>query len=148
MDEQDEGLARLTDLFATWGVDLRAFLQGSSQETPAAGNGGDLRACLLERKHVAPVAGDAADGTAETMDSRKGVAVEDSSVAAGRAECDSDASAAFGTDEGDGKGPPAVMAVRSPLEVSIWYRLGPTVMGQIQGQSQRLQNEYLLNVIA
>ena len=33
MDEQDEGLARLTDLDVTWGFDLHAFLRDRSQET-------------------------------------------------------------------------------------------------------------------
>ena len=32
IDEQDEGLARLTDLNVTWVVDLHAFLQEHSQE--------------------------------------------------------------------------------------------------------------------
>ena len=66
MDEQDEGLARLTDLDVTWGLDLHAFLRERSQE--------------------APVAGDAGDGTAETMDSSQGGAVDASLVPAGRAE--------------------------------------------------------------
>ena len=43
-DEQDEGLARLTDLDVTLGFDLDAFLRERSQETPAAGNAADLLA--------------------------------------------------------------------------------------------------------
>ena len=66
MDDQDEDLARLIDLDVTWGFDRHVFLQERSQE--------------------APVAGDAGDGTAETMDSSQGGAVDASSVPAGRAE--------------------------------------------------------------
>ena len=66
MDDKEEDLARLTDLDVTWGFDQHAFLQERSQE--------------------APVAGDAGDGTAETMDSSQGGAVDAFSVPAGRAE--------------------------------------------------------------
>ena len=128
MDEQDEGLDRLTDLGVTWGFDLHAFFRERSQETPAAGDAGDLHACLQERSHEAPVAGDA-DGaadtmdssqggtvdassvpagrveTVETMDSSQGGAVDASSVPAGRDESDSGASAASGTDQGNGDDP-------------------------------------------
>ena len=52
MDEQDEGLARLTDLDVTLGFDLHVFLRARSQETPAAGDAGDLHACLQERSQV------------------------------------------------------------------------------------------------
>ena len=38
MDDQDEDLARLTDLDVTWGFDRHAFLQERSQETPVAGD--------------------------------------------------------------------------------------------------------------
>ena len=86
MDEQDEVLARLTGLDVTWGFDLHAFLQERPQETPAAGDAGDLLACLQERSKEAPVAGDAGDGTAETIDSSQGGAVDASSVPAGRVE--------------------------------------------------------------
>ena len=41
MDEQDEGLARLTDLDVTWGFDLHAFLRERSQEAPVAGDARD-----------------------------------------------------------------------------------------------------------
>ena len=44
MDEQDKGLARLTDLDVTRGFDLHASLRGRSKETPAAGDAGDLHA--------------------------------------------------------------------------------------------------------
>ena len=122
MDEQDERLARLTDLDVARGFDLNAFLRERSQETPAAGDAGDLHACLQERSQEEPVAGDAGDETAETMgyfqggavdassvpagraktvetiDSSRGGAVDASSVPAGRAESGSNASAASGTD--------------------------------------------------
>ena len=84
MDEQDEHLARLTDLDVTLGFDLHAFLRERSQEIPAAGDTGDLHACLQEHSQEAPVAGDAGDGRAETMDSSQGGAVDASSVPAGR----------------------------------------------------------------
>ena len=130
MDEQDEGLARLTDLDVTWGFDLHVYLRDRSQEAPAAGDASDLHACLQERSQEAPVTGDAGDGTAETMDSsQEGAvdassvpagraetvetmdssqegAVDASSVPAGRAESGSDASAASGTDQGNGQGSP------------------------------------------
>ena len=44
MDEQNEGLARLTDLDVTWGFDLHAFLRDRSLEAPAADDAGDLHA--------------------------------------------------------------------------------------------------------
>ena len=88
MDEQSEGLARLTDLDVTWGFDLHA--------------------CLQERSYEAPLAGDADDGTAETMDTSQGGAVDASSVPPGRAESSSAASAASGTDQRNGQSPPAV----------------------------------------
>ena len=86
MGEQDEELARLTDLDVTWGFDLYAFSRDRSQETPAAGDAGDLHACLQELQQGAPVVGNAGDGTAETMDSSQGGAVDASSVPAGRAK--------------------------------------------------------------
>ena len=91
MDEQDEDVARLPNLDVRWGFDLNAALRERSQETPAAGDAGDLHACLKENLQEAPVAGDAGDGTAETMDSSQGGAVDASSVPAGRAESGSDA---------------------------------------------------------
>ena len=66
VEEQDGGLDRLNDLDVTWGFDLHAFLRERSQETPAAG--------------------DAGDGTAETIDSSQGGAVDASSVPEGRVE--------------------------------------------------------------
>ena len=153
MDEQDEGLARLTDLDVTWGFDMHAFLRERSQETPAAGDAGDLNACLQERSPEAPVAGDAGDGTAETMDSSQGGAVDASSVPPGRvetvetmdssqggavdassvpegrADSGSDASAASGTDQGNGEGSPAVLSGRAAHELSSWGRLPPTGPG-------------------
>ena len=121
MDEKDEGLTRLTDLDVTWGFDLHAFLQERSQE--------------------ASVADDAGDGTAETMDSSQGGAVDTSSVPAERDESGSDASATSGTDQGNGEGPPAVLSGRAAHQLSSWGRLPPTVMGRTRGQSQPLQDE-------
>ena len=142
VDEQDEGLARLTDLDVTWGFDLHALLRERSQETPAAGDAGDLYACLQERSQEAPVAGDAGDGRAETMDSSQGGAVDASSVPAGknetvetmdssqggavdafsvpagRAKSGLDASAASDTDQGNDEGPPAVLSGRAAHELS------------------------------
>ena len=66
MIELDDGLARLNDLDVTWGVDLDE--------------------CLQERAQQAPAAGDAGDGTAETMGSSQGGAVDASSAPAGWAE--------------------------------------------------------------
>eukprot|EP00904_Undaria_pinnatifida_P004473 jgi/Undpi1/14026/HiC_scaffold_9.g03677.m1 len=147
MDEQDEGLARLTDLDVTWGFDLHAFLRDRSQETPAASDAGDLHACLQERSQEEPVAGDDGDGTAETIDSSQGGAVDASSVPAGRAEkvetmgssqggavdassvqtrgaeSSSDASAASGTDQGNGEDSPAALSGRAAHELSSWGRL-------------------------
>ena len=165
MDEQDEDLARLTDLGVTLGFHLHAFLRERSQETPAACDAGDLHACLQEHSQEAPVAGDAGDGTNETMDSSQGGAVDASSILAGRAEkvetMDSsqggamdassvpagraeiglDASAASGTDEGNDEGSPVVLSGRAAHELSSWGRLPPTVMGRTRGQSQCLQDE-------
>ena len=165
MDKQDEGRTRLADLDATWGFDLRAFLRDRSRKTPAAGDAGDLHACLQERSQEAPVAGDAGDGTAEpmdlsqwgavdtslvpagrtetaeTMDSSQGGAVDASSVPTGRAESGSEASAASGTDQGNGEDPPAVLSGRAAHELSSWGRLSPTVMGRTRGQCQRLQDD-------
>ena len=86
MDKQDEGVARLTDLDVTWTFDLHAPLRERSQEALAAGDARNPHAYLQERSQKAPVAGDAGDGTAETMDSYQGGALDDSSVPAGRAE--------------------------------------------------------------
>ena len=168
MDEQDEGLARLTDLDVTWGFDLHAFLRKRSQETPAAGDAGDLHACLQELSQeapAAPAAGDAGDRTAETMnssqggavdassvpagraetvgtmDSSQGGAVDASSVPAGRAESGSNASVTSGTDQVNGQGPPAALSGRAAHELSSWERLPPTVIGWTRGQSHRLQDE-------
>ena len=85
-DEQDEGLARLTDLDVAWGFELHAFLGERSQETPAAGNAGNLHARLQERSQETPVTGDAVDRTTEKMESSQGGAVDASSVPAGRTE--------------------------------------------------------------
>ena len=86
MDELHDGLALLNDLDVTLESDLDAFSQ--------------------ERAQQAPAAGDAGDWTAETMDSSQGGAVDASSAPAGSAESDSGASAASGTDQGNGEDAP------------------------------------------
>ena len=141
MDEQDDGQSRRTDLDVTWGFHSHACLQQRSQKTPPAGDAGDRHACLQQRLQEAPVYGDAGDeifktmdssqggavdarsvpasrtGTVETMGSSQGGAVDASSVRAGRAESGSDASAAFGTDHGNGDGPPAVLSDKEAPEI-------------------------------
>ena len=164
MDEEDEGLDRLIDLDVTWRVDLHAFLRERSNVAPAASDAGDLHACLQERSQEAPVADDAGDGTVETMnlsqesvveppsfpagraetvetmDSFQVRTVHASSVPAGRAESGSDASAASGTDQGNGDGSPAVLSCRAAHEPSSWGQLTLTVLGRTRGQSHRLQD--------
>ena len=145
MDEQDEGLARLTDLDVTWGFDLHAFLLERSQEAPAAGDAGDGTAETMDSSQGGAVdASSVPAGRAEaveTMDSSQGGAVDASSVPAGRAESGSDASSTSGTDQGNGEGPPAVLPGGAAHELSSWGRPPPTVMGRTRGQSQRLQDE-------
>ena len=80
--------------------------------------------------------------TVETMNSSQEGAMDASSVPAGRAESCSDASAASGTDQGNDKGPPAVLSGKAADELSSWGRLPPTVMGRTRGQSQRLRDEF------
>ena len=65
MDALDDDLAHLNVLDVTWGFDLDAFLQ--------------------ERARQAPAPGEAGDGTAETMDSSQGRAVDASSALIGTA---------------------------------------------------------------
>ena len=63
------------------------------------------------------------------------------SVPAGRTESGSAASAASGTDQGNGEDPPTVLSGRAPHELSRSGRLLLTVMGRTRDQSQRLQGE-------
>ena len=145
MDEEDEGLARLTDLDVTWGFDLHAFLRERSQEAPVAGDAGDGTAGTMDSSQSGAVdASSVPEGRAETVettDSSQGGAVDASSIPAGKAEIGSDASTTSGTDQGNGEGPPAVLSGRAAHELSSWGRLPPTVMGRTRGQSQRLQDE-------
>ena len=60
-------------------------------------------------------------------------------VPAWRAEKDSGASAASGTNQGNGEDPPEVLSGRATHEVSSWGRLAPTVMSHFPG-SERLQD--------
>lgn len=66
VDELDDDLTHLNDLDATRGFDLDVFLQALTQQAPAAG--------------------DAGDGTAETIGSSEGDAVDASLAPIGRAE--------------------------------------------------------------
>ena len=145
MDEQDEDLDRLTDLDVTWWFDLYAFLRERSQEAPVAGDAGDGTAEMMDSSQRGAVdASSVPAGTAETvntMDSSQGGAVDASSVPAWRADSDSGASAASGTDQGNGDDPPAVLSGRAANELSSWGWLPPTVRGWTRGQSQRLQGE-------
>ena len=142
MDEQDEGLDRLTDLDVTWRFDLHAFLRGRSQETPAAGDAGDGTAETMGSSQGGAVDAFSVPAgrteTVEMMDSSQGGAVNASSVPAGRAESNSSASAAFGTDQGNGDDPPAILSEREAHELSSWGRLLPTIRGRTRGQSRRL----------
>ena len=149
--------------------DLQACLQGRSQEAPIAGDvsdetvetmdssqGGAVDASSVPTGRAETVEtmdssqGGAVDAssvpagraeTVETMDSSQGGAVDAPSVPAGRAESGPDASAASGTDQGNGEGPPAVLSGRAAHELNSWGRLPPTAMGRTRGQSQRLQDE-------
>ena len=60
----------------------------------------------------------------ETMDSSPGGAVDASSVLAGRAEGDSDASSASGTDQANGDYLRAVLSERAAHELISWPRVG------------------------
>ena len=166
MDEQDEGLDRLTDLDVTWRFDLHAFVRGLSQETPAAGGAGDGTAETMGSSQGGAVDAFSVPAgrteTVEMMDSSQGGAVNASSVPAGRAETiemtvssqggagyalsvpagraesNSSASAASGTDQGNGDDPPAILSEREAHELSSWGRLLPTIRGRTRCQSRRL----------
>ena len=56
--------------------------------------------------------------TVETMDLSQGGAVDVSSVPAGRTENDSGASAAYGTEQGNGEDPPAVLSGMAAQKLS------------------------------
>ena len=117
--EKDDILGRLNDLDVTWGIDLRA--------------------CLQERAQAVSVAGDAGDGTAETIDSSQGSAIDASSVPTERAKSNSGASAASGTDQGSGDDLPVVLVRRDAYKLSSWRRLPPTVLGRTRSQRQHLE---------
>ena len=140
MDEQNEGLARLTDLDMTWGFDLHTFLRERSQETPAAGGAGDGTVETMDSSQGGAVDASSVPAgraeTVETMDSSRDRAVDAFSIPAGRnetvetigsskrgkvdassvparrAESDSGASAASGTDQGNGDDPLAILSGR------------------------------------
>ena len=61
-----------------------------------------------------------------------------SSVPAGRADSDSGASAASGTDQENDENSPVVLSGRVTHGLGSWGRLPPTVRGRTRGQSQRL----------
>ena len=87
--------------------------------------------------------------TAETMGSSQGGAGNASSVPTGKAESDSGASAASGTDQGNGGDAPAVLSGRAAPELISWVRLPATVRGRARDQSQlRMQHEIVDALLA
>ena len=142
--ELDDGLARLNDLDVTWGFHLDAVLQERAQQAPAAGDADDGTAETIGSPQGGAVDASSAPAgraeTVETMGSSQG-GVDASSVPVGSAESDSGASAASGTDQGNGEDPPAVLSGRAAHELSSWGRLPATVRGRTRGQSQRLEGE-------
>lgn len=145
VDELDDGLARLNDLDLTWGFDLDAFLEERAQQAPAAGDAGDGTAETMGSSRGGAVDASSAPvgrvETAETMGSSQGGAVDASSVPAGRAESDPGEAPASDTDQGNGEDPPAVLSGRAAHELSSWGWLPATVRGRTRAQSQRLEGE-------
>ena len=145
MDELDDDLVHLNDLDLTWGFDLDAVLQERAQQAPAADDAGDGTAETMDSSQGGAVDPSSAPAgraeTVETTGSSQGRAVDASSVPAGRAESDSGASAASGTDQGNGEDPPAVLSGRAAHELSSWGRLPETERGRTRVQSQRLKGE-------
>ena len=109
MDELHDGLALLNDLDVTLESDLDAFSQERAQQAPAAGDAGDWTAETMDSSQGGAVDASSAPGgraeTADTMGSSRG-GVDASSFPAGSAESDSGASAASGTDQGNGEDAP------------------------------------------
>ena len=125
IDEQDDGLDRLTDLDVTWGFDLHVFLRERSQETPAAGDASDGTVETMDSSQGGGVDASSVPAgraeTVDTMDLSQGGAVDASSVPAGGDESDSGepvAPVASGTDQGNGEDPPAVLSGRAAHELS------------------------------
>ena len=145
VDELDDGLARLNDLDLTWGFDLDAFLEERAQQAPAAGDAGDGTAETMGSSRGGAVDASSAPvgrvETAETMGSSQGGAVDASSVPAGRAESDPGEAPASDTDQGNGEDPPAVLSGRAAHKLSSWGWLPATVRGRTRAQSQRLEGE-------
>ena len=145
VDELDDGLARLNDLDLTWGFDLDAFLEERAQQAPAAGDAGDGTAETMGSSRGGAVDASSAPvgrvETAETMGSSQGGAVDASSVPAGRAESDPGEAPASDTNQGNGEDPPAVLSGRAAHELSSWGWLPATVRGRTRAQSQRLEGE-------
>ena len=116
-----------------------------AQQASAAGEAGDGTAKTMGSSQGGAVdASSAPKGiveTAETMGSSQGGVVNASSVPAGRAESDPGAASASDTGERNGEDPPAVLLGRSTHELSSWRRSPPTVRGWTRGQSQRLEGE-------
>ena len=65
----------------------------------------------------------------------------------GRAESDSGASAASGTDQGNGDDPPAVLSGRAAHELSSWGRLFPAVRGRTRDQRQHLEDKSIQRML-
>ena len=142
-DEPDDGLAHLNNLDVTWGFDLDAFLQERAHQAPAAGDDGEGTAKTMDSSQWGAVDASSAPAgraeTVETMGLSQGGVVAASSVPAGRAESSSGASAASGTDQGNGEDPPVVLSGRATHELSSWGRLPARVWGPTRGQNQRLE---------
>ena len=141
--ELDDGPAHLNDPDVTWGFDLDAFLQERVQQAPAAGDAGDGTAETMNSSQGGAVDASSAPAgrteTPETMGSSQGGAVDASSVTAETAESVPGAAAASDTDHGNGEDPPAVLLGRAADE--LWGRLPATVRGQARGKSQHLEGE-------
>ena len=75
----------------------------------------------------------------ETSGSPQWGAVDASSVPTEMPESDLSAGSTFGTDQGDGGGPPAVLPGRKAHELRDWGRPPATERGGTRGQRQRLK---------
>ena len=140
VDEPDDGLAHLNDLDVTWGFDRDAFPQRRTRQAPAAGDAGDGTANTMDSSQGGavdtPSAPAGASKRVETMGSPQEGTEDASSVPTERAASDLSASAASGTDQGNGDVPPAILSGRAEHEVSSWGRQPATVRGRTWGQSQ------------
>ena len=148
MDELDDGLAHLNDLDGTWGFDLDAFLQERAQQAPAAGEARDGTAETMDSSEGTSSAPMGRAETTETMGSSQGVAVDASSVPAGRAGSNPGAASASDTGQGNCEDPPAALSGRPAHELSQWGQFPPTVRGRTRAQSQRLEGELVVHQLS